>query len=138
MIRNIIFITFGLTLFSQLTFADIQKVNTGNLKNLILDGVPIIDIRTPKEWIETGIIEGSHLITFFNKKGEVNLGQWLFEFDKIADKQKPFILICRSGRRTGVVSKYLDKNFDFFKIYDATDGINGWKKSNKLSPQLSN
>ena len=138
MIRNIIFITFGLTLFSQLTFADIQKVNIGNLKNLILDGVPIIDIRTPKEWIETGIIEGSHLITFFNKKGEVNLGQWLFEFDKIADKQKPFILICRSGRRTGVVSKYLDKNFDFFKIYDATDGINGWKKSNKLSPQLSN
>jgi rhodanese-related sulfurtransferase len=138
LIRNIIFITFGLTLFSQLTFADIQKVNTGYLKNLIVDGVPIIDIRTPKEWIETGIIEGSHLITFFNEKGEVNLGQWLFEFDKIADKQKPFILICRSGRRTGVVSKYLDKNFDFFKIYDATDGINGWKKSNKLSPQLSN
>ena len=138
MTRNIIFITFGLTLFSQLTFADIQKVNTSNLKNLILDGVPIIDIRTSKEWSETGIIEGSHLITFFNKKGEVNLGQWLFEFDKIADKQKPFILICRSGRRTGVVSKYLNKNFDFVKIYDAADGINGWKKSNNLSPKLSN
>ena len=138
MIRNIIFTTFGLTLFSQLTFAEIQKVDTSNLKNLILDGVPIIDIRTPGEWSETGIIEGSHLITFFNKKGEVNLGQWLFEFDKIADKQKPFILICRSGRRTGVVSKYLNKNFDFVKIYDAADGINGWKKSYKLSPQLSN
>ena len=138
MIRNIIFTAFGLTLFSQLTFAEIQKVDTSNLKNLILDGVPIIDIRTPSEWSETGIIEGSHLITFFNKKGEVNLGQWLLEFDKIADKQKPFILICRSGRRTGVVSKYLNKNFDFVKIYDAADGINGWKKSNKLSPQLSN
>ena len=138
MIRNIIFTAFGLTLFSQLTFAEIQKVDTSNLKNLILDGVPIIDIRTPIEWSETGIIEGSHLITFFNKKGEVNLGQWLFEFDKIADKQKPFILICRSGRRTGVVSKYLNKNFDFVKIYDAADGINGWKKSYKLSPQLSN
>ena len=138
MIKNIIFITFGLILFSQLTFAEIQKVDTSNLKNLILDGVPIIDIRTPGEWSETGIIEGSHLITFFNKKGEVNLGQWLFEFDKIADKQKPFILICRSGRRTGVVSKYLNKNFDFVKIYDAADGINGWKKSYKLSPQLSN
>ena len=138
MIKNIIFTIIGLTLFSQLTFAEIQKVDTSNLKNLILDGVPIIDIRTPGEWSETGIIEGSHLITFFNKKGEVNLGQWLFEFDKIADKQKPFILICRSGRRTGVVSKYLNKNFDFVKIYDAADGINGWKKSYKLSPQLSN
>ena len=138
MIKNIIFITFGLILFSQLTFAEIQKVDTSNLKNLILDGVPIIDIRTPSEWSETGIIEGSHLITFFNKKGEVNLGQWLFQFDKIADKQKPFVLICRSGRRTGVVSKYLNKNFDFVKIYDAADGINGWKKSHKLSHQLSN
>ena len=138
MIRNIIFIAFGLVLAPQLAFADTEKVDTGILKALILEGVPIIDIRTPREWSETGIIEGSHLITFFNEKGEVNLGQWLFELDKVAEKQKPIILICRSGRRTEVVSKYLDKNFDFFKIYDATDGINGWKVSNKLSPQLSN
>ena len=128
MIRNIIFIAFGLLLAPQLAFADTEKVDTGILKALILEGVPIIDIRTPREWSETGIIEGSHLITFFNEKGEVNLGQWLFEFDKVAEKQKTIILIC----------KYLDKNFDFFKIYDATDGINGWKVSNKLSPQLSN
>ena len=119
-------------LFSQSSFADAQKVSTSHLKNLISEGVPLIDIRTPGEWSETGIIEGSYQITFFNEKGEVNISQWLLNFDKIADRQKPFILICRSGRRTGVVSKYLDKNFDFFKIYDATDGINGWKKSNKL------
>ena len=132
MIKNIYFIILGLMLFSQSSFADAQKVSTGHLKNLISEGVPLIDIRTPGEWSETGIIEGSYQITFFNEKGEVNISQWLLNFDKIADRQKPFILICRSGRRTGVVSKYLDKNFDFFKIYDATDGINGWKKSNKL------
>lgn len=132
MIKNIYFIILGLILFSQSSFADAQKVSTGHLKNLISEGVPLIDIRTPGEWSETGIIEGSYQITFFNEKGEVNISQWLLNFDKIADRQKPFILICRSGRRTGVVSKYLDKNFDFFKIYDATDGINGWKKSNKL------
>ena len=132
MIKKIYFIILGLILFSQSSFADAQKVSTGHLKNLISEGVPLIDIRTPGEWSETGIIEGSYQITFFNEKGEVNISQWLLDFDKIADRQKPFILICRSGRRTGVVSKYLDKNFDFFKIYDATDGINGWKKSNKL------
>ena len=132
MIKNIYFIILGLMLFSQSSFADAQKVSTGHLKNLISEGVPLIDIRTSREWSETGIIEGSYQITFFNEKGEVNISQWLLNFDKIADRQKPFILICRSGRRTGVVSKYLDKNFDFFKIYDATDGINGWKKSNKL------
>ncbi len=132
MIKKIYFIILGLILFSQSSFADAQKVSTGHLKNLISEGVPLIDIRTSREWSETGIIEGSYQITFFNEKGEVNISQWLLNFDKIADRQKPFILICRSGRRTGVVSKYLDKNFDFFKIYDATDGINGWKKSNKL------
>ena len=132
MIKKIYFIILGLILFSQSSFADAQKVSTGHLKNLISEGVPLIDIRTPGEWSETGIIEGSYQITFFNEKGEVNISQWLLNFDKIADRQKPFILICRSGRRTGVVSKYLNKNFDFFKIYDATDGINGWKKSNKL------
>tara|TARA_B100001996_G_scaffold213536_1_gene164007 strand:- start:26 stop:442 length:417 start_codon:yes stop_codon:yes gene_type:complete len=132
LIKKIYFIILGLILFSQSSFADAQKVSTGHLKNLISEGVPLIDIRTPGEWSETGIIEGSYQITFFNEKGEVNISQWLLNFDKIADRQKPFILICRSGRRTGVVSKYLDKNFDFFKIYDATDGINGWKKSNKL------
>jgi len=132
LIKKIYFIILGLILFSQSSFADAQKVSTGHLKNLISEGVPLIDIRTPGEWSETGIIEGSYQITFFNEKGEVNISQWLLNFDKIADRQKPFILICRSGRRTGVVSKYLNKNFDFFKIYDATDGINGWKKSNKL------
>ena len=132
MIKKIYFIILGLILFSQSSFADAQKVSTGHLKNLISEGVPLIDIRTPGEWSETGIIEGSYQITFFNEKGEVNISQWLLNFDKIADRQKPFIPICRSGRRTGVVSKYLNKNFNFFKIYDATDGINGWKKSNKL------
>ena len=92
MIRNIIFITFGLTLFSQLTIADIQKVNTGNLKNLILDGVPIIDIRTPKEWIETGIIEGSHLITFFNEKGEVTLVNGYLNLIKLRINKNPLFL----------------------------------------------
>ena len=72
MIKKIYFIILGLILFSQSSFADSQKVSTGHLKNLISEGVPLIDIRTPGEWSETGIIEGSYQITFFNEKGEVN------------------------------------------------------------------
>ena len=90
-------------------------------------------IRTAKEWQETGVIKDSHLITFFNESGEVDIYKWLNELELVADKNKPLILICRSGRRTGIVSDYLDKYFEFFKIYDATDGIKEWKKNNPLS-----
>ena len=62
------------------------------------------------------------------KMGEVDIYKWLNELELVADKNKPLILICRSGRRTGIVSDYLDKYFEFFKIYDATDGIKEWIK----------
>ena len=41
--------------------------------------------------------------------------KWLNELELVADKNKPLILICRSGRRTGIVSDYLDKYFEFLK-----------------------
>ena len=69
------------------------------------------------------------LITFFNENGKVDIYKWLNELELVADKNKPLILICRSGRRTGIVSDYLDKYFEFIKIYDATDGIKEWKKN---------
>jgi len=110
-----------------------ELVSLDKLKLLMSEGVPLIDIRTAKEWKETGVIKDSHLITFFNENGEVDIYKWLNELELVADKNKPLILICRSGRRTGIVSDYLDKYFEFFKIYDATDGIKEWKKINPLS-----
>ena len=104
MIRNIIFITFGLTLFSQLTFADIQKVNTGNLKNLILDGVPIIDIRTPKEWNETGIIEGKIITEHLHEEIAIVNG------DKVPDILKDLIrvsVIERHGKNNNIANGFV-------------------------------
>ena len=122
------YILLFLIVFSKLSFADTEKISLDKLKLLMSEGVPLIDIRTAKEWQETGVIKDSHLITFFNENGEVDIYKWLNELELVADKNKPLILICRSGRRTGIVSDYLDKYFEFFKIYDATDGIKEWKK----------
>ena len=127
------YILFFLIVFSKLSFADTEKISLDKLKLLMSEGVPLIDIRTAKEWKETGVIKDSHLITFFNENGEVDVYEWLNELEFVADKNKPLILICRSGRRTGIVSDYLDKYFEFFKIYDATDGIKEWIKINPLS-----
>ena len=36
-------------------------------------GVPLIDIRTIRQWFETGVIKNSHLLTIFIKMGIIML-----------------------------------------------------------------
>ena len=116
-------------LFSiNVSYADVETIDNIKVKSLISKGVPLIDIRSSTEWKETGIIEGSHLITFFNEKGKVNLNKWMSAFYKVADKTKPFMLICASGVRSKFASYILNNQFDIPKIYDASEGVSGWIK----------
>ena len=39
-----------LIVFSKLSFADTEKICLDKLKLLMSEGVPLIDIRTAKEW----------------------------------------------------------------------------------------
>lgn len=116
-------------LFSiNVSFADVETINNIKVKSLISRGVPLIDIRSSIEWKKTGIIEGSHLITFFNEKGKVNLNKWMSAFNKVADTTKPFMLICASGVRSKFASYILNNQFDIPKIYDVSEGVSGWIK----------
>jgi len=36
-----------------------------------------VDVREEFEWIKTGIIEGSHLITFFDSAGNYDVTKWM-------------------------------------------------------------
>ncbi|MCB1338687.1 MAG: rhodanese-like domain-containing protein [Maritimibacter sp.] len=61
----------------------------------------IVDIRTPPEWVETGVIEGATLLTFDDPN------RFLAEVGpKIADG-RGLILVCRSGNRTAAAAKAL-------------------------------
>ena len=40
------------------------------------------------------------------------------------------IIICRSGRRSGIVSKLLDEGAIYSNVYNASGGILSWIKSN--------
>ena len=117
---------------SNVSFADVETIDNIKVKSLISRGVPLIDIRSSIEWKETGIIEGSHLITFFNEKGKVNLNKWMSAFNKVADTTNPFILICASGVRSKFASYILNNQFDIPKIYDASEGVSGWVKEKHL------
>ena len=119
------FITF-IFINTQYVYSEVYKVDNLELQNLIVSEVPLIDIRTKEEWLSTGVIKNSHLITFFDEYGNYNVEEWEEKLLKIVNKSDPFILICRSGSRTSIISNYLSNSRDYLKVYDVKKGIKSW------------
>ena len=118
---------------ASFAFSDVIEIGNVELKSLLQKKIPLIDIRRKDEWKSTGIVENSILMTFFDKNGKANTNEWLKELNKIANKNDPVILICRTGRRTGIISKFLSEKVGYRLIYDVTDGITDWiKKGNTV------
>ncbi|MCU7836815.1 MAG: rhodanese-like domain-containing protein [gamma proteobacterium symbiont of Taylorina sp.] len=115
--------------FSNICFSEVGQLSNVDLKQMMDKKVPIIDIRRAEEWKSTGVVEGSHKMTFFDARGRYNLDKWLSELDKIAKKDESFILICRTGNRTDQVSNFLDKKLGYQKVYNVKDGIKKWIKA---------
>ena len=129
MVKKIIFI-FLLTCFAKSNvFAETIDINNDEIKKLIKNNVPIVDIRTSDEWNQTGVIPNSILLTFFKKNGTYNFETWHKELGYVIDTNKPYVLICRSGKRTKIVSEMIDKKIDKL-VYNASFGINSWLQSN--------
>ncbi len=115
---------------SMSLFAEIVEVNNDKIDKLIKVGVPLVDIRTEREWYETGVIDQSNLLTFFDKYGNSKVEEWITKFEKIAGRKDPVIIICRSGRRSRVVANYLVQKENYLTVYHATNGIKSWIESN--------
>jgi len=110
-------------------FAEVKEVNNQEIVSLMQSGVPIIDIRRASEWHDTGIIKQSNLLTFFDQKGNYDVKEWLLKLKKIAKEGDSVIIICRSGRRSGIVSKFLDEQANYTSVYNASGGILSWISS---------
>ena len=124
-------ITIFLMISSMSLFAEIVEVNNDKIDKLIKVGVPLVDIRTEREWYETGVIDQSNLLTFFDKYGNSKVEEWITKFEKIAGRKDPVIIICRSGRRSRVVANYLVQKENYLTVYHATNGIKSWIESNQ-------
>lgn len=96
--------------------------------NFFRKDIPIIDIRTKPEWVQTGIVKGAKTITFFDERGQYNAQAFLNELDKVIDKSKPFGIICRTGRRTGLITPFLDK--EGYRVINLKGGITHLPKIN--------
>lgn len=119
-------------LLSVFAFADFKGLNPLELESKIKENVIVIDIRTPPEWKELGIVPTSKKIMFFDEKGKYNVQEWMDKFTShVKDKEQAFILVCRSGNRTGVVGNFLSKKLGYKNVFHLENGIKSWIKENK-------
>ncbi|MCW9045331.1 MAG: FKBP-type peptidyl-prolyl cis-trans isomerase [Alphaproteobacteria bacterium] len=101
------------------------NLNNEQLKAKISKGVKVIDIRRPEEWKQTGIVEGSILITAFNRRMKLE-SDFSDKLEKAVKKDEEFILICRTGNRSAVLANMLSRRAGYTKIQNVTDGIVDW------------
>ena len=125
MLRIVVFCAM-LVAFAAPLHADVIDVDSAGLERLRADGVPVIDVRRAEEWRKTGVIEDSHLLTFYDAEGRYDLERWLPALGQIAESGQPVAFICRSGKRSGRVARMLDERFGYSRVYTARDGILGW------------
>ncbi len=113
-------IVFGLLLLATSLFADLKQ--EWATQDFLNKNIKIIDIRTPTEWRETGIVNGSYTIMFFDEQGNYDVPKFLKVLDKVVKKDEQFALICRIGSRTGMVSEFLSKDMGY-KVINLKGGI---------------
>ena len=106
----------------------IKLVTPDEMKELSqMDGVQLVDVRTPEEY-EEGHIDEFQNIDF--------LSDTFLEDIKKLDKNKPVIVYCKSGGRSERCSKLLVEK-GFTKIYDLEGGITKWKsEGNEVVTEL--
>ena len=102
-----------------------SELDNRGLAEMIAQGVKVVDIRRPEEWHQTGVVEGSHLITAFDRYGRVVPG-FPAEFQELVAKDEPVVLICRTGSRTATLARALAEQLQYQKVYTVTDGITRW------------
>jgi len=113
-------VIFTLLLLSASLFA--QLTSQYPTKEFFNKNIPVVDIRTPAEWKETGILKNAVTIMFFGRGGKYDAKKFLTELNKKVDTTKPFALICHTGRRTSIVAPWLSKEFGY-KVINLKGGM---------------
>ncbi|MBA1432998.1 MAG: rhodanese-like domain-containing protein [Epsilonproteobacteria bacterium] len=110
----------ALLLLSVSLFAELT--NQYITKEFLNQKIPIVDVRTPPEWRETGLLKDAIPIMFFDQRGNYDARRFLQELNKKVDTTKPFALICRTGSRTSMIAPWLAKEFGY-KVINLQGGM---------------
>ena len=84
---------------------------------------PLIDIRSPMEWFQSGVPEGATLIS-------IHEPGFIEKLDAVldGDKSKPFVLICRTGNRSPHIFQALTQH-GYTNMFEVPEGMFGSYRS---------
>ena len=133
-----ILLTTVITFLGTFLYGEVNEIDNLVFSDMIESNIPVIDIRRQEEWLKTGVVKDSFLITFFDKDGKADVRAWLSKVNQIVKRDEPLILICRTGRRTGIVAKFLTEKLGYSRVYNVTDGRTSWIKQGQpvIKPSL--
>ena len=109
------FLLLSVSLFATITNQEVSQ-------EFLNSNIPIVDIRTPGEWKETGLLKNAIPIMLFDERGNYDLKLFLDLLNKAVDTTKPFAIICRTGSRTKVLANFLSKKMNY-KIINLKSGM---------------
>jgi len=122
-------ITILLAILSVSLFAELK--NTYITQEILNSDLPIVDVRTPGEWKETGLLKGAIPIMFFNEQGKYNINAFLKELNEKVDTTKPFAIICHTGSRTSMIAPWMSKELHY-KVVNLQGGMEYATKGLKM------
>ena len=88
-----------------------EEVSSENLENLLSEGFKLIDVREQDEWDAGHHIEAAH----------IPMGTIPERIDEF-DEDEKYIIICRSGGRSGRVCTFMEK--EGIQSHNLTGGMN--------------
>jgi len=89
--------------------------------------VTLIDLRTPGEVNDTGVISGAQVIDYINADFDSSM--------KVLDKSKSYIVYCKAGGRSAKAAKRMKKMG--LNVRDYSGGMNDWLVKKNQTVQLS-
>jgi rhodanese-related sulfurtransferase len=102
-----------------------RDVSPAEVRSLKDQGAVVIDVRRADEWRQTGIVDGSRLITAFDANGRL-VPAFTNQVQAVAGKNGLVVLICRTGNRSAAAAKLLaDAGYD--QVFNAAGGITRWQ-----------
>lgn len=125
----------SVTLLSACAEAPFSNLDNDQLKTMLEQDVSIYDVRRPEEWRQTGVIEGSQLLTFVDASGRV-MPDFLPRFTSVVGKDDPVILICRTGSRTSTLARYLVEQMGYTNVFNVRNGITQWIRNDRPVTRL--
>lgn len=95
----------------------VEAVNKETFNKLIQNHYPLIDVRTPQEFV------GGHIENALNI--DFNSPYFNDEISKL-DKDQPFLIYCAAGGRSSKAASLME-SIGFKKVYELKGGFRNWK-----------